>query len=127
MQSLFRLIILTALAANFLVMLSSCKKEGTGGKASLTGYVRHHGIAIPDAAVYIKFGAKEFPGTDISSYDDQVMADAAGMYTFSSLYKGDYYLYAVGYDNAGMYTVIGGVGIDISRNKSYSLDVPVTE
>lgn len=109
------------------ILFVSCHKEGMGGKASLGGYVRHHSMIIPNCVVYIKYGATDFPGTDPSRYDGSVTADADGHYEFTSLYKGDYYLYAVGYDNSILEQVSGGISYKIKRNKFYSLDVPVTE
>jgi hypothetical protein len=108
------------------LLFTSCHKEGAGGKASITGSVKHHSVVIPNAVVYIKYGATEFPGTTLSDYDDQVTADANGHYEFSSLYKGNYYLYGVGYDPSyGLVT--GGISVDLNKNRSYSVDVPVTE
>ena len=106
---------------------SACKKEGTGGKSSVTGNVKHHTKLIPNAIVYIKYGATEFPGTDVSLYDDKVTADANAHYEFSGLQKGDYYLYGVGYDDAILEQVSGGISIKLRRNEALTSDVPVTE
>ncbi len=107
--------------------LSSCKKEGPGGKSSVSGNVKHHQELIPNAIVYIKYGATEFPGGDVSLYDDKVTSDTNAHFEFKELQKGDYYLYGVGYDFTGSYTVTGGVGITLKRNKSSEIDIPVTE
>lgn len=116
---------------SFLVVISlfavSCKKEGTGGKSSISGVVEHHGAAIPNSVVYIKYGATDFPGTAVSAYDAQVTADASGNYKFDGLRKGDYYLYGIGYDNSIVAPVTGGVGVKIRYNEDKSIDVPVTE
>lgn len=112
----------------FLVtILSGCHKEGKGGKASVNGKAAHHGFAIPNCVIYIKYGATELPGTSPSAYDDSVVADANGNYAFKDLYKGDYYLYGIGYDNSIMDDVKGGVGIKLNKNKAFTIDVPVTE
>ncbi|MBL7890078.1 MAG: carboxypeptidase regulatory-like domain-containing protein [Bacteroidia bacterium] len=105
----------------------SCKKEGPGGKSSISGVVEHHGAAIPNSVVYIKYGATDFPGAAVSAYDAQVTADASGNYKFDGLRKGDYYLYGVGYDNAVVAPVTGGVGVRLRTNEDKSIDVPVTE
>jgi len=114
-----------------LILLSllfySCHKEGIGGKSSLDGTVYHHSKPIPNAIVYIKYGATDFPGTNVSSYDDHTTADASAKYQFDNLRKGNYYLYGVGYDDAIFATVSGGVAIKLKYNKSASTDVPVTE
>jgi hypothetical protein len=105
----------------------SCKKEGTGGKSTVSGTVKHHSNPIPNAIVYIKYGATEFPGVDLSVYDNHVTADANAHYEFKDLRKGDYYLYGVGYDANIFETVKGGVGIKLKYNNNISSDIPVTE
>lgn len=122
-QTLFFAITLVAIFTAF----TSCKKEGTGGKSSISGKVEHHAAAIPGATVYIKYGAIDFPGAVVSSYDDHVTADAQGAYKFEGLQKGDYYLYGIGYDNAVVDDVRGGVAVNIRRNEDKEINVPVTE
>ncbi len=109
------------------LLVSSCKKEGPGGKSTISGIVAHHGAAIPNSVVYIKYGATDFPGTAVSAYDAQVTADASGNYKFEGLRKGDYYLYGVGYDNSVVAPVTGGVGVRLRTNEHKDIDVPVTE
>ena len=120
-------IILICIAIILQVSLCACYKEGNGGKSAVNGYVAHHNHRIPNAIVYIKYGAAEFPGTDVSKYDASVAADGNAHYEFKDLRKGDYYLYGVGYDNAIMENVSGGIGIKLKYNKSITSDVPVTE
>jgi hypothetical protein len=110
-----------------LTTLYSCKKEGTGGKSTVSGTVKHHSNPIPNAIVYIKYGATEFPGNDVSVYDNHVTADANAYYEFKDLRKGDYYLYGVGYDPNIFEAVKGGIGIQLKRNNTVTSDVPVTE
>ena len=105
----------------------SCYKEGTGGKSNISGYVMHHSKLIPNAVVYIKYGAKEFPGTDVAAYDQSITADANAHYEFTDLRKGDYFLYGVGFDNSGPYTVVGGIAVKLKYNKTTTTDIPVTE
>lgn len=105
----------------------ACKKEGPGGKSSVSGLVKHHTTPIPNAIVYIKYGAIEFPGADVNQYDASVPADGNSHYEFSGLEKGNYYLYGVGYDSIVMQTVVGGVGVRLKKNQALSTDVPVTE
>jgi len=120
-------LILKACCAFLIVAVVSCHKEGTGGKSGVSGTVKHHTTPIAGCIVYIKYGATEFPGTDVSKYDDHTTSDAAAHYEFKDLQKGDYYLYGVGYDAAGPYPVTGGIGIKLKRNQALSSDVPVTE
>jgi len=113
-----------------IIIFASCKKNGTGGKATIEGNVKHHTLAIPNARVYIKFGATEFPGKDLSQYDMSALADANAHYKFDDMRQGDYYLYAVGYDNTISEDVFGGIGVSISyndRKHTINADVPVVE
>lgn len=127
MKNIFKNLFATSLTIIIVFTLGSCKKEGTGGKSSVSGNVKHHQELIPNAIVYIKYGATEFPGGDVSIYDDKVSSDTNAHFEFKNLQKGDYYLYGVGYDFTGSYTVVGGVGVTLKRNKSTEIDIPVTE
>jgi hypothetical protein len=107
-----------------------CKKEGPGGKAKVSGNVAHHGAAIPGATVYIKYGATDFPGTDISLYERSYAVDQNGNYAIGSLVKGDYYLYAVGFDTDSQgitEKLTGGVAISLSKKENKQQDIAVTE
>jgi len=109
-------------------LFSSCGKEGLGGEAVIKGYVKHHSAPIPNAVVYIKFGSKESPGSNTSSYDESVTADANAFYEITGLKKGDYYLYGVGMDTAISKAVVGGIPVEIKKRKEVvQADVPVTE
>lgn len=127
MKSVLKNFIVCSFFAMLFFSFSSCKKEGPGGKSSVSGNVKHHQELIPNAIVYIKYGATEFPGADISIYDDKVTSDTNAHFEFKDLQKGDYYLYGVGYDFSGSYNVVGGVGIELKRNKASETDIPVTE
>jgi hypothetical protein len=96
----------------------ACKKNQLGGKSSVKG-----------TTVYIKFDSKESAGSDVSKYDSKVKADINGNYEIPALYKGDYYLYAVGEDFAvpPPYTVFGGVPLTLRNNENISINIPVTE
>jgi len=107
----------------------SCNKEGVGGKASISGAVMHHEVAIPSATVYIKYGANAFPGFDLEQYDDHRTASTTdATYSFTNLYKGEYYLYSTGYDVSSMEDVSGGVPVKIKKKKeNIEIDIPVKE
>lgn len=107
--------------------ISSCKKEGTGGKSSIKGSVKHHSLIIPNAVVYIKYGAKDFPGADVSKYDANVTCDANGNYEIKEQRKGDYYLYGVGYDSGISANVYGGLSAKLRNSESINLDIAVVE
>jgi hypothetical protein len=104
----------------------SCKKNQLGGKSTVKGKVMHHEKIIPNAIVYIKFNAKEFPGEDASNYSTSVRADNEGSYSFKC-YKGDYYLYGVGFDNSINKAVVGGLPVHIRNKETVEVDVAVTE
>lgn len=113
-----------------IIVIASCKKEGMDGKATLKGYVKHHAVFIPNATVYIKYGATEFPGTDVSNYDASVQANANAYYEIKNLNKGSYYLYGVGYDSAISAPVFGGVPVKIKyseRKNVMEINVMVVE
>ena len=117
-----------------LTIPGACKKNQAGGNAEIKGRVLHHGRAIPHATVYIKYNAKEFPGEDVSrsdthsNYDTEVVADAKADYSFKC-YKGDYFLYAKGYDVLpdSTYAVDGGVPVTVRSKEVVEADVAVSE
>lgn len=117
-----------SLALMLALGFTACKKNQTGGKASVKGVVAHHGKPIADAYVYIKFNSTEFPGEDYSQYDTYVKSDANGNYS-TSLYKGSYYLYAKGYDLdiPSPFLVKGGLSFSIRNKENLTLDIAVTE
>jgi hypothetical protein len=118
--------ILTLSGLLILLCCYSCKKNQLGGKSTIEGSVMHHARLIPNAIVYIKFNAKDFPGADLSAYDDKVTADADGHYSIKC-YKGDYYLYGVGYDDQIQDNVYGGLPVHIRNKEKVQVDVAVTE
>jgi len=114
--------------ASLMILSGSCKKNQTGGKATLKGTVKHHDKPIPDAYVYIKFNASEFPGEDYTLYDTYVKADSYGDYSVS-FYKGTYYVYAVGYDLdiPAPYVVSGGLSVTLRNKETLVKDIAVSE
>jgi len=107
----------------------SCDKAGTGGQATINGHVKHHNTSVPGSMVYLKYGAVEFPGSDIDLYDESTLSSSGdGHYEFKSLKKGDYYIYGVGYDSTISAAVVGGVPLKIKKKTEIvEMDVPVTE
>lgn len=120
----FKYIVLIICALSFF----GCKKNQLGGKSNIKGKVQHHGKDIPFARVYIKFNAKEFPGSNVSLYDTYVDADKNGSILIEHIYHGNYYFYAVGYDDAISQTVVGGVYLKVKMLKEHTgFVVPVSE
>lgn len=110
------------------ILFTSCKKNQMGGKSEVKGTVFHHAKRIPEAIIYIKFNATEFPGKDVSLYDAKLTADSEGNFS-GNFYKGSYYLYAVGKDYAipAPYEVVGGIAVKLRTNEKITTDVYVTE
>jgi hypothetical protein len=121
-------ILLLSISLIFCFSFFACKKNQTGGNATVKGVVRHHGKAIANAYVYVKFNATEFPGDDYKLYDTYVEADANGNFSIS-LYKGSYYLYAKGYDIdiPAPHIVAGGLSVSVRNKENLSRDIAVTE
>lgn len=110
--------------------LSGCKKDGTGGDATLGITAKHHGSTIPGTRIYIKYGAKDFPGEDVSKYDASVTANASGYAEIPDLRYGHYYIYGVGFDSSVNETVKGGAPVKIKwsdRKEVQKEDLSITE
>ncbi|MBK9284774.1 MAG: hypothetical protein IPM51_10740 [Sphingobacteriaceae bacterium] len=123
-NSILKLILLMA------IVITACKKEGTGGSTTVATLVAHHAKRIPSAMVYVKYGAKDFPGSDVSKYDASELCDKDGHAHFENLQKGDYYFYGVGYDSAISMPVYGGAPVKITRKdkgKHIDVDIAVVE
>ncbi len=112
----------------------ACKKNQTGGEAELSCTVAHHGKLIPASKIYIKYGAKESPGTDVSKYDAEyttgIIGETRAHTHIHDLRYGNYYLYAIGYDSAISMPVSGGIPVSIKwkeRKEEKEIEVPVTE
>jgi hypothetical protein len=117
---------------SLIFILSGCEKPGSGGDVKLSFWVKHHRDAIPGAIVYLKYGAKDFPGHDISKYDDYLVTGTEGHDKghghFQNLKRGHYYLYSTGFDSAINMEVSGGIPVDITNKAGeLMLDVPVSE
>lgn len=121
-------IIFSVFILSTLIFISSCKKNQVGGNAKVSGVVAHHGKAIADAYVYVKYDTNEFPGDDYSVYDTYVKADASGNYSIP-FYKGTYYIYARGYDYAvpAPFIVKGGLSVSVRNKENLTKDIAVTE
>jgi hypothetical protein len=92
------------------ILFLGCKKNGTGGKAQLSGVVTYKGTGISSGTIYIKYGATSSPGSNPSNYDGQTNISSSGSYAFLNLQQGDYFLYAIGNHPTmwGGYTQVSG-------------------
>ncbi|MCU0434471.1 MAG: hypothetical protein MUC87_13540 [Bacteroidia bacterium] len=112
------------------LFFSGCKKDGTGGDATLGITAKHHGATIAGTRIYIKYGAKDFPGEDVSKYDASVVANASGYAEIPDLRYGNYYIYGVGFDSTINEPVKGGAPIKIKwseRKEVQKEDLSITE
>ncbi|MGL5891850.1 MAG: hypothetical protein ACRC3B_18295 [Bacteroidia bacterium] len=112
------------------LIFAGCKKDGTGGNASLGITAKHHGAPIAGTVVYIKYGAEEFPGEDVSKYDASVTADNSGYAVIPNLRYGKYYIYGVGFDSSLQEIVKGGMPLKIKwsdRKDVQKEDLSITE
>jgi len=112
------------------MLITNCKKGDTGGKATITAYVKHHDKPINLPTIYVKFDAKELPGDPTNNYDLKLEGKHENHLHIKELRYGNYYLYAVGFDSTIMLPVTGGIPVEIKwkdRNKEIVVDVPVTE
>jgi hypothetical protein len=109
----------------------ACKKNGTGGKATIAAIPQHHGKSIKGGVLYVKFGASELPSNPTTNYDLKLQGEAKEDHIHvEDLRYGQYYLYVEGYDSTVMKTVHGGVGVKIKwseRKEERDVVVPVTE
>lgn len=119
------------LIAFALLLIFSCKPEQVDvpPTGTISGHVMHHNDAIPNAIVYIKYDATDFPGPNPEDYDDQTTASAGDAhYTFSGLGKGPYYLYGIGTDESCSCEVVGGIPVTLIKdNEAVESNIPVTE
>ncbi len=108
----------------------ACKKGGTGGNTNIVTTVTHHGKAIKNARVFVKYGSYNFAGTDTTVYDSKQWSNSDGYTTFKDLKTGYYFFYAIGYDSASATKVSGNAGLKIKHKEKgleLELNIPVTE
>ncbi len=121
------------------VLFFACQKEKplkdgdvVAGKSTLTAFVKHHGWGIGNAQVFIaKNSSSVFPGNNPQLYYENKTADSNGVILFDKLSKGNYWLYAKGFDTAIADSVQGYtsfyVNTEPGKIKEYETDLPVSE
>ncbi|CAN5909508.1 hypothetical protein BH11BAC7_BH11BAC7_05750 [soil metagenome] len=123
-----------------LFAISSCKKAGIDGDATLVVFAKHHGTIIPNHAsypdsVYVKFNAKDLSNDPTHDYDAVFVGEAGEDHIHcEGLHAGTYFLYVTGWDTTlnpplGQ-RVSGGISVKIKhseRKEEIDTDVPVTE
>jgi hypothetical protein len=111
---------------------TGCKKKpaaGLGGNANLKISAFHHTFPIDSCTVYIKFNSSEAPADNQFDLEQPLSKDGNGnsFTTFTGLKKGDYYLFARGWDPSISETVKGGIPYTINTEENINITVPVTE
>ncbi|MBK9481668.1 MAG: hypothetical protein IPO02_06725 [Bacteroidetes bacterium] len=126
-------LIVFAMSVISLLSVNGCKKKpaaGLGGSANLKISAKHHGANIDSCTIYIKFNSSEAPD-NLSDYDlSQHLALDANGYSntiFSGLKKGDYYIFAYGWDPAISANIKGGIPYTIKQETDIETIIPVTE
>ena len=128
-----RFITPTILLASVVALTFSCCRPkddevaGKGGNASLKVTPQHHGDNIDSCTVFLKYNVQDMP-TD--GYDEEiicVMENGKPVATFTGLKKGDYYVYGRGWDPDIEQVVVGGTPYKITEDRTYDINVPVTE
>ena len=121
------ILIFTTILLLSTVGITSCKKNDTGGKASLHVMVYHHSTPIINPVIYVKFGTQSKPGDPIVNYDLKVEGEVGENHVhIEDLRMGEYYLYAIGYDSIAKMPVAGGIAAKIKwseRKERKSLDL----
>jgi hypothetical protein len=109
----------TALVIASLValLLGGCKPSEPQIIAPQAKYcftVEHHGLALPDVQVYLKYNTAVFPGSNVSLYDTMVVSDGQGEGCFVRLPVDTHMIYATGFDTAFGMPVSGSQQIIIT-------------
>lgn len=113
-----------------ITIISSCRKEGLGGKVEVVAFPQHHGESVRTYKAFVKFNSKELPGTTEVDYDLVIDADTTENHIeLGKLKAGNYFIYMIGYDTAFMENVSGGIPYTISNKASGELEIiiPVKE
>lgn len=113
---------------SLLVFFGACKKEaGPGGKNTISGTVSYkNGVTggnsiAANATIYIYYGTLSAG----SEYDQAILTDANGKYSFKALHKGKYFIKVDYRDANGFYYSAPGYAIEL-KNKKNNLEINIT-
>lgn len=134
---------LTIIVLAGILAIAACKRRedpkptgdvaGKGGSASIAVTPKHHSKYIDSCTVYLKYNTLDLPSAifDASKYDENAKCikinDSVAVANFTSLKKGNYYMYAVGWDKNITDTVVGGKPLTITGDSTYHITLSVTE
>jgi len=122
-----KIILLLFLSA---VLFYACKKGGTSGNTTVVTIVTHHGKAIANAKVFVKYGSYNFAGTDTSKYNSRQLTGEDGYTHFKNLAVGYYSFYCVGFDSTAGKAVSGNAEIKVKQKEKgaeLELNIGVSE
>ena len=107
----------------------SCAYGGLGGNTTIVAYPKHHGNDTRPYHAYVKFNTQEFPGTNPSAYDLDILADTTENHIeIINLKPGKYYIYMTAFDTSIAAVVLGGIPYTLTQIAGeVNLNVPVTE
>lgn len=107
--------VLSIAIVSFSLFSTSCKKNATGGEASIHARIMQDNEPVEgDNIVYVKFNATTQPSNPTSNYDMKVEGEAGENHVhIAGLRPGKYYLYAVG-TNGNNKEVHGGKAVKIA-------------
>ena len=117
-------------------VMSSCKRAGEGGKATLVLTIKHHASPIVSQpnyldSVFVKFNTQEMPANPTQNYDMLVVGnEGTEIVRVPELKTGKYFIYATGFDQNDNARVTGGLPVKISfkeRKDEIHIEVQVTE
>lgn len=123
-------LILVAIITGSVALISSCKKDDTGGDAEIHAKIFHGSTPmIGTTTLYVKFGAETEPSEPTTNYDLKLTGEADDNHVHvEGLRPGSYYLYAEAFDSTLMVPVKGGVATTIKwgeRKKMKEVEVQV--
>lgn len=122
---------LALLAISGLALTTSCKKNGTGGKAEVHAMITSNGKPINHSTVYVKFGTHHAPSDPTTDFDMKAHGEETDNHVhIEDLRPGEYYLYAVGTNTLTGKTVKGGASVEIAwkeRKETIEVDIETTE
>jgi len=112
----------------------SCKYGGTGGSLTIVAKPEHHfdpivgPVGYPDSA-FIKFNAKDSPGSNPANYDLIVAGEEGEDHVnIHGMKPGKYYIFMAGYDSSRAERVTGGYPATITQESGeVEVVVPVSE
>jgi hypothetical protein len=120
----------------FLFTISSCRRAGADGDATIVVFAQHHSRTIPNKSaypdsVYVKFNTQELPSDPTHNYDVVFVGETGEDHVHcENLHTGKYFLYVTGWDTVMNMRVMGGAAVKIKykdRKQEIDQNVPVTE